>query len=208
MEELQELFFAGGFMMYPLVAAAFIALVLIVERLLALKRSKILEPELLNMIQNMNQKDDLKHVDQLSKSKPGPFANIIQLVFQNRNLESTEMSQAIEDQGQFEIKYLEKGIGILETIAGTAPLMGLLGTVFGIIKVFNKIEEVGLKDPAVFSGGISEALITTAVGLVIGIVVLISYNLISKKIENLIAQIQHNASELILKLKRFEAKSE
>lgn len=204
MDQMLELFDTGGFMMYPLAIAAFIAFVLIVERLYALQQAKILKPELVSCIENMNSKNDLVTADQLSKTNPGPFSNIIQLVFKNKHLHTTEMSQAIEDQGQFEIKYLEKGVGMLETIASVAPLMGLLGTVFGIIKVFDKIEEVGLKDPAVFSGGISEALITTAFGLGIGIVVLIAFNLLSKRIENMISQIQHYASDLMLKLKQFE----
>jgi biopolymer transport protein ExbB len=205
MDQMLEIFTAGGFMMYPLAIAGFIALVLILERLYALQNSKILRPELVACIENMNSKNDLNTADQLSKTHIGPFSSIIQLVFKNRHLPSSEMSQAIEDQGQFEVRYLEKGVSMLETIASIAPLMGLLGTVFGIIKVFDKIEDVGLKDPAVFSGGISEALITTAFGLGIGIIVLIAYNIISKRIENMISQIQHYASDLMLKLKQFES---
>ncbi len=186
MDKLLDLFFAGGFMMYPLAIAGFVALVLLLERLFALQQKKVLLPELVNIIENMTDKDDLKTADRLSKTHPGAFANIIQLVFRNRHLSVSEMTQAIEDQGQFEIKSLDRGVGMLETVASIAPLMGLLGTVFGIIKVFDKIKEVGLKDPGVFSGGISEALITTAFGLGIGITVLVAYNLLTKKIDNMI----------------------
>lgn len=204
MEEIIDIFNKGGYMMYPLVIFGFIALVLIIERILALRVNKILIPSLVQIITKMDKIEDLNHAEQLSKSNPGPFSNIIEIVFENKNLSQAELHQAVEDQGQFEVRYLEKGLGLIETIAGTAPLMGLLGTVFGIIKVFDQIKEVGLDDPGVFSGGISEALITTAVGLVIGIIVLIAYNLLAKRAENLVAEIQNYAVQIILKIKRID----
>lgn len=206
MENVIELFNAGGYMMYPLLLFAFIALVLIIERIFALRMNRILVPSLVQIITKMTKEEDLTHAEQLSKSNPGPFSNIIEIVFENKHLSQAELHQAVEDQGQFEVRYLEKGLGIIETIAGTAPLMGLLGTVLGIIKVFDQIKVVGLDDPGVFSGGISEALITTAFGLVIGIIVLISYNLLAKKAENLVAEIQNYAVQIILKIKRIDSK--
>lgn len=204
LDELILLFESGGFMMYPLVISAFIALVLIVERMLALREKKILIPELHRFIISMNKEEDFVHAEQLSKTYPGPFANIMLVGLENRRLESAEITQFLEAQGQYEVRYLEKGLSILETIAGSAPLMGLLGTVFGIIKVFDKIKEIGLNDPGAFSGGISEALVTTAVGLVIGITVLIFHNLLSKRAENIIAEIERIATHLVQRVKQIE----
>jgi len=207
METISWLFESGGTMMYPLSFAAFIALVIIGERIFALKQSKILKPELVRFIRNLKTRDDLSHAEQLSKTHSGPFANILLVGLENRSLPVSEIRQFVEDQGQYEVRFLEKGMGLLETIAGTAPLMGLLGTVVGIIKVFQKIKEIGLNDPGAFSGGISEALITTAVGLVIGIIVLVSYNLLTKKAENLVAEIEQNVNQLIQKMKQIELSS-
>lgn len=195
---------SGGIMMYPLFFSALIAIVIIFERVSAIKEDKILKPELVRFIHNLKDESDLSHAEQLSKTHSGPFANILLVGLENRKLPVSDIHQFVEDQGQYEVRFLEKGMGLLETIAGIAPLMGLLGTVVGIIKVFSKIEEVGLKDPGVFSGGISEALITTAVGLVIGIIVLVSYNLLTKKAENLVAEIEQNVNKLIQRMKQIE----
>jgi biopolymer transport protein ExbB len=204
METVTTLFESGGIMMYPLFFSALVALVIIFERISAIKEDKILKPELVRFIHNLKDENDLSHAEQLSKTHSGPFANILLVGLENRKQPVSDIHQFVEDQGQYEVRFLEKGMGLLETIAGIAPLMGLLGTVIGIIKVFSKIEEVGLKDPGVFSGGISEALITTAVGLVIGIVVLVSYNLLTKKAENLVAEIQQNVNRLIQRMKQIE----
>ncbi|MCB0278161.1 MAG: MotA/TolQ/ExbB proton channel family protein [Calditrichaeota bacterium] len=204
MDEIIVMFESGGPMMYPLVISAFVALVLIVERVLALREKKILIPELQRFIISMKKESDFEHAEQLSKTYPGPFANIMLVGLENRHLDIAEINQFLEAQGQYEVRYLEKGLNILETIAGIAPLMGLLGTVFGIIRVFDKIKEVGLSDPGAFSGGISEALVTTAVGLVIGITVLIFHNLLSQKAENLIAEIERIATHLIQRIKQIE----
>lgn len=207
METLTWLFEAGGIMMYPLFISALIAVVIITERVGAIKEKKILKPELVRFIHNLKDENDLSHAEQLSKTHSGPFANILLVGLENRKLPVSEIRQFVEDQGQYEVRFLEKGMGLLETIAGIAPLMGLLGTVIGIIKVFSKIEEIGLNDPGAFSGGISEALITTAVGLVIGIIVLVAYNLLTKKAENLVAEIEQNVNKLIQKMKQIEISS-
>ena len=204
METVTAFFESGGIMMYPLFFSALVAIVIIFERIGAIKEDKILKPELVRFIHNLKDENDLSHAEQLSKTHSGPFANILLVGLENRQLPVSDIHQFVEDQGQYEVRFLEKGMGLLETIAGIAPLMGLLGTVIGIIKVFSKIEEVGLKDPGVFSGGISEALITTAVGLVIGIIVLVSYNLLTKKAENLVAEIEQNVNKLIQRMKQIE----
>lgn len=208
METLNQWFQDGGYMMYPLTLAAFVALIVIVERLFAIRRDQILRPELRIAIDDMESADDAQKCAELSRKTPGPFAQIINLVFENQTLSTSEIAQAIEDQGQYEIRVLERGVGLLETIAGIAPLMGLLGTVLGIITVFDQIQDVGLTDPGAFSGGISEALITTVYGLSIGIIVLISYNLINRRVENYVSQIQHTASQLMYKLKRIGVRVE
>jgi biopolymer transport protein ExbB len=207
MENIEWLFKVGGPVMYPLTFAAFFALIIIIERIFALRTKLILIPELVRFLKNIESEADLEKAEALSKTHSGAFANILLVGLKNRKLPLAEIHQFVEDQGQYEVRYLEKGLGMLETIAGVAPLLGLLGTVLGIIEVFQKINEVGLNDPAVFSGGISEALITTAVGLIIGIIVLIAFNMLSKRAENMVAEIEHNVNHLIQKMKQVEQNS-
>ena len=147
------------------------------------------------------------HVEQLGKLKLGPFANIMFIDLENRKLLRSEVRQFLENRGQYEVRYLEKGLNLLETIAGVALFIGLLGTIFGIIKVFDKIKEVSLNNLAVFSGDILEALITRVFGPVIKITTLITYNFLSKKAENLITEIENIAIHLIQRINQIELES-
>ena len=107
----------------------------------------------------------------------------------------------ISDQGRQEVGSLEKGLVVMETIASIAPLLGLLGTVIGMIKVFNVIQQQGLGQTQALSGGISEALITTVVGLSIGIPSVVGYTFFTDKAENLILDIEKYTSKLLRKRK-------
>jgi biopolymer transport protein ExbB len=106
----------------------------------------------------------------------------------------------LEDQGRQEIRKLEKGLVVLETIAAIAPLMGLLGTVLGMVEVFAVIKEQGIGQTAALSGGISQALLTTVTGLFIGIPVLIAYNYFTNKSEGLVLDIEKYTNQLVQKI--------
>lgn len=118
------------------------------------------------------------------------------------------VKELIEDQGRQEMRKLGKGLGILETVAAIAPLMGLVGTVLGMIKVFGVIKEQGVGQAAALSGGISEALLTTVTGLFIGIPALIFYNYFSHKAENFVLDIEKHSGVLIKKLHRLKSDNE
>jgi biopolymer transport protein ExbB len=122
----------------------------------------------------------------------------------NSDLERYEIKEVIEDQGRQEVRQLERGLTILETIAVISPLMGLLGTVLGMIKVFGVIKEQGIGQAAALSGGISEALITTVTGLFIGIFTLIFYNYFTKKAESFVLDIEKYCNFLIHKIHSFK----
>ena len=126
-------------MMIPLFLTSIIGLAVFIERALFLRRSRIIKPEIIWMIQNINRSDDVeKMLDQLG-NREGPFINIIRVGLENFKKPREEVKEIIIDQGRQEARTLEKGLVILETIAGIAPLMGLLGTVLGMIKVFQVI---------------------------------------------------------------------
>ena len=115
----------------------------------------------------------------------------------NQDLNREELKEFIIDQGRQEVRTLERGLVGLETVAGVAPLLGLMGTVLGMIKVFNVISQQGLGQANVLSGGISEALITTVTGLVIGIPAFIAYNFFTSKAEGIVVDIEKYSASLL-----------
>ena len=195
-----ELFERGGIMMYPLALASVIALTIIIERFLSLRRKKIIIPEIITVIEQFSTYEDVQLARNICSKYDGPLSNLIKLGLNNKDLDRKEIRELIEDQGRQEIRQLERGMTILETIAVSAPLLGLLGTVLGMIQVFNVIKDQGIGQAAALSGGISEALITTVTGLFIGIPALILYNYFTKKAENFVLDIEKYSNFLIQKL--------
>jgi biopolymer transport protein ExbB len=195
-----EIFERGGIMMYPLVLASVLALAIIIERLLILRRRKIIIPEIITVIEQFNTHDDVKLASNICAKFQGPLSNLIQIGLEHHGLERYEIKELIEDQGRQEVRHLERGMTVLETIAVIAPLLGLSGTVLGMIQVFNVIKDQGIGQAAALSGGISEALITTVTGLFIGIPALIFYNYFTKKAENFVLDIEKYTNILVQKL--------
>ncbi len=187
-------------MMYPLALASFLALAIIIERFITLRRSKIIIPDIINVIEHFKSLKDVELARNICSKFTGPLPNLVRVGLDNGDLERVEIKELIEDQGRQEVRHLEKGLGILETIAVISPLLGLLGTVLGMIQVFNVIKEQGIGQAAALSGGISEALITTVTGLFVGIPVLIFYNYFANKAENFVLDIEKQCNFLIQKL--------
>lgn len=195
----------GGILMIPLILCSIIVLAIVIERAFTLRRKKVLIPEIISVIETIKKPEDIHLAISICQKNEGAFANIVQLGLENKDLSNEELKELIIDQGRQEVRSFEKGLVVIETIAGIAPLLGLLGTVTGMIKVFTVISEQGLGQTQALSGGISEALITTVVGLSIGIPALVLYNYFTDKAENLIMDIEKFTSELLRKLSRFQS---
>jgi len=198
----------GGIMMIPLVISSIIALAIIIERSISLRRKKVLIPEIINLIETLQRPEDIHLAISICNKNKGAFANIIMLGLENSDLNKAELKELIEDQGRQEVRELEKGLAMLETIAGIAPLMGLLGTVLGMVRVFTVITEKGIGQAQSLSGGIAEALITTVAGLFIGIPALFMYNYFTHKAENFILDIEKHTSTVMRKLFRFKSSAQ
>lgn len=190
----------GGIIMIPLLLFSIIGLTIVIERLVSLRRTKVMTPEIISVVDSLNNLDDLKLAISICEKNKGAFANIILTGLQNQDSSSEEMREMLTDQGRQEVRTLERGLSTLDTIAGTAPLLGLLGTVFGMIKVFTVISKQGTGQASSLAGGISEALITTATGLVIGILALLMYNYFSNRAENYILDIEKYTTRLLKKI--------
>jgi len=199
-----DYFERGGLMMYPLILASILALAIILERFYVLRRKKIIIPEIINIIEQFKSLKDIDLAQSICSKYEGPLPNLMKIGLENTDLERYEIKEIIEDQGRQEIRHLERGLTVLETIAVIAPLLGLLGTVLGMIQVFNVIKEQGIGQAAALSGGISEALITTVTGLIIGIFALIFYNYFTKKAENFVLDIEKYSNFLIQKIHSFK----
>lgn len=193
----------GGITMIPLVLCSVVVVALVIERLYSLRRKKVIKPETLTIVDNIGNREDIKMAVSVCKENGDPFSKIVLAVLELESLESDEVKEAIEDRGRQEVARLEKGLVFVETIAGIAPLLGLLGTVLGMIEVFDVIAMEGEARTASLSSGISQALITTVFGLSVGIFALVFYNYFSNKAENLVLEIEKYSSQLIKKIKTF-----
>jgi len=203
-----ELFHRAGIMMYPLTLASLIAVAFIAERAISLRKRKILIPEIISVVSNFSSLKDIDLARTICEKYNGPLSNVIKLGLQNYNLPKTEIKEVLEDQGRQEIRRLERGLIVLETIAAIAPLMGLLGTVLGMVEVFEVIKNQGIGQTAALSGGISQALLTTVAGLFIGIPVLIAYNYFTNKSENLVLDIEKYTNDLVQKIVNIKSHSD
>lgn len=187
----------AGPLIYPLGICSLLASTIIIERILTLRRNRVLPPEIVGVVEAVRPGQDLSLAVEVCRNNPGVFADVMRVGFEQAMAPWEVMRDALLDAGRQKATLLERHLVWLQTIAQAAPLLGLLGTVLGMIKVFASISLSGIGDPQVLSEGISEALITTAVGLAIGIPALIAYNLLLAKSEGLVTEIEAYASHLI-----------
>lgn len=164
-----EIMIAGGWLMVPIILCSIIAVAIVIERFLALRSSSVLPQAVPTQVKQWAQQNELdaKHIEQLRRSSP--LGRVLAAALDNRDRSREIIKEAVEDTGRHVVHELERFLNTLGTIAGMTPLLGLLGTVVGMIKVFSAIMVHGVGDPNQLAGGISEALITTAAGLTVAI---------------------------------------
>jgi biopolymer transport protein ExbB len=202
-----ELFEKGGIVMYPLMLASLLMIVIIIERLITLRQKRIIIPEIINIIENIQSTYDIELAKNICAKYNGPLPNLIRIGLESESLQKHEIRELIEDEGRQEIRKLEKWLGVLETIAVSGPLLGLLGTVIGMINVFKVITAQGIGQASALAGGIYQALFTTVAGLIIGIIALIFYNYFTHKAENFVLDIEKNSNKLIHILEKIKNKA-
>lgn len=188
---------AGGFLMLPILICSVVALAIIVERFLALRRKRIIPDNLVAQVWQWTKAGtiDPKRIHSLRTGSP--LGRILSAGLVNQKHDREVMKESIEEVGRHVVHDLEKYLNTLGTIAAITPLLGLLGTVFGMIEVFSAITSRGVGDATVLAGGISKALITTAAGLSIAIPSLIFYRYFKGKIDELVVGMEQEALKLI-----------
>lgn len=208
MKNIWDFLAKGGIIMIPLFLCSIAGLAIIIEKFVSLRRRKVIVPEVVSVLENVREAKDLGLAVSICEKHNGPFANIIRISLENHGLPREDIKETLHDQGRQEIHQLEKGLGMLETIAGIAPLLGLLGTVLGILKVFKVISVMGVGQATALAGGISEALITTIAGLLIGIPALVAYNYFTSRAETLVLEIEKYSNRLLNKICAFNPVAE
>lgn len=195
-----ELLKQGGWTMLPLAICSVAAGAIIIERAFALRRRCVLDARVLHAIEAYAEGAPPETVAAACVARKGPLARIILEALRTRNLDYHQAIEKMHAMGRIQVGYLERGLTVLEIIAAVSPLLGLLGTVLGMVTVFNAISATGLGDPNVLSAGISKALITTVAGLCIAIPALAFHSLYMKRVEDLATEMQDRATEFIVRL--------
>jgi len=198
-----SVFSKGGPVMWLLVAVGLAALVIFVERALALHRGQIRSTEFLNGIKNLLQKGRLMEALTLCEETPGPVAAVVKAGLRHADDDEQGMRFAVQEAALTEIPTLERRIGALAAIAQIAPLLGLLGTLLGMIRTFWLFNQGGnYATPAVLSGGMWEALLTAAAGLAIAIPVHLARHFLNGRVRALVHDMEWVGNELMRYLLR------
>lgn len=192
-----EFILKGGVFMYPIILCSVIALTVFLERLWVLSRRRIIPNEFIRNVSELLRQRKLSEAIFLCQGDSSSIAKIFLAGLKNTGKGIWLVKEAIEERGSREAVVLEKHVGILATIANLTPLLGLLGTVSGMIKTFNVISVEGVANPAALAGGISEALITTATGLCVAIPTLVCHRILRDKAEYLIFDMEENSVKII-----------
>ncbi|MDB6053562.1 MAG: tolQ, partial [Verrucomicrobiales bacterium] len=168
-----------------LVLASIVGLTIIVERGLALRRSRVLPPFLISALANSKGKSDLAQVYSLARSHSSPLSRLLLFIEEHQEWDKQELAKALESRARFEIIGLERGMVVLEITVGIAPLLGLVGTIYGLITLFGSTGQTGLNDTSKLANGISIALNATLMGLLTAIPSLVAWSFYTKKVEAL-----------------------
>ncbi len=196
-----EMIQKGGVMMYPIILCSIIAFAIILERIYYLRKISIDAVAFMKNIEVALKHNRIAEAVKICEDTPGPVAYIVKAGIMKYDRPRQEMREAIEDAGHQKVPELEKNIKILVTIANISPLLGLLGTVMGMIKAFQVIQvKTAAFNPVStgdLAGGILQALLTTAAGLIVAIPAIVAYHYLEAKVGDSVVDMERSATELI-----------
>ncbi len=192
----------GGIMMWPIILCSVIALAIIIERLIRFSQMSIDTRRFLNDVISLVEKGKIEQALSLAEQTPGPVAAVVFAGLRKYGHRREEIEEAMKDASIYEIPKLEKNLTGLATIAHISPLMGLLGTVLGMVHTFQMVQAKASSfapiNPSDLAGGIWEALLTTAAGLFVAIPTYVAYNYFVSRTNNMIIDMERSAIELLL----------
>lgn len=188
---------SGGWLMLPLIICSVIALAITIERLWSLRYQKIIPKGLLNQVLYWLQHQELDQAKMEAIAQQSPLGRLFATTIANIPLGMKQAKERIHDEAHYVLHDLQRFLNTLGTVAVIAPLIGLLGTVIGMIQVFSVIMLQGNGNPATLAGGISQALITTAAGLIIAIPALVSHRYLTRKVDELVIALEQQTVVLL-----------
>jgi len=207
--DLYEMFVKGGIIMWMILACSVLALSVVIDRSIVIRRAKINVPAFMVRLRGLIKKKDISGAVSVCMQENSPIANIIRKGLKKYKYGHDRVKESIENAGKQEISKLEKGLPILASISGIAPLLGFLGTVTGMITAFMTIEDLaGAANPSDLAGGIWEALLTTASGLIVGIPSLAFYNYFANRVKRLVGDMETVANDVVDTIQDLSGESE
>jgi biopolymer transport protein ExbB len=192
-----DLIESGGWLMWPILACSVVATAIVIERFWALRRERVLPRELMERVRDWERMGRVPPQNMDDLKSGSPLGRLIGAGLSSRDRRREVIRESIEENGRQVVHQLERYLNTLGTIASISPLLGLLGTVIGMIRVFNVITLQGVGDPAVLAGGISEALITTATGLTVAIPSLMFYRHFRGRVDEFVISMEREAVMLM-----------
>ncbi len=197
MTSLIEYVVKGGVVMIPIGICSVVALAIIIERLIMLRRNQFIPDALHDEIRTGLLRNQIAEVMAVCYRSEISLARIVKAGVEHLEDSREEISTAMEATGKKEVDRMEKHLTLLATVANISPLLGLLGTVTGMIRVFNVITVEGVGNAQALSGGIAEALITTAAGLIVGIPTLLAHSFLSRRVGSFAIELESASQELL-----------
>ena len=192
-----ELIQKGGITMYPIILLSVIALAVFLERLISLRKEKYVPKAFYEQLVSLLKKKNINEAVEVCKANKSALAKISETIITNTDLPLSRLLEVAEESGRSEVSKLDKFLPSLQTIVAIAPLLGLLGTVLGMIKIFDVIALQGTGSAEALSSGIAEALITTAAGLVVAIPAQIFYFIAKARADAIGAALEKASSEVM-----------
>jgi biopolymer transport protein ExbB len=193
-----DMAFKGGWIMIPLLALSILTLYLFGERWWAIRQASRIDENFMRNIHDYIHEGKIKAAINLCQSQQTPIARLIEKGIERIGRPLNDIQTAVENMGNVEISRLEKGLPMLATIAGGAPMIGFLGTVIGMIQAFYNMSQAGSNvDITLLSGGIYTAMVTTVAGLIVGILAYFGYNYLVARIDNIVYKMESNTIEFM-----------
>lgn len=192
-----EFIIKGGVFMYPIILCSVVSLAIFLERIWSLRREKIIPTGFVRELEELLVKNKIDDAILFCRRYNSPIARIIETALRNNSRKRDFLKEVMEEAGRKESFHLEKYIETMSTIASVSTLLGLLGTISGMIKIFSVISHQAAVNPPSLAGGISEALYTTAAGLAVAIPTIVGYRFLTGRVDILIKEMEEFAHRVL-----------
>jgi len=187
----------GGFFMYPILFCSVLSLAIFLDKVWVLRKKKVVPRELLQGVEDFVRRGQILQAESFCRQNNTPMARILISGLKNFGKKKEEIKAVMEKTGRKEVAILAKYIEAVATVAAVCPLLGLLGTVSGMIKAFGVISLAGVGNPSILAGGIAEALIATAAGLSVAVPSYVAYKYLIGKVDSYSLEMEQTSLEIV-----------